>query len=56
MGTLAYNIAYNPPAADCTLTQILADALGVASLSGDAAPIFGALGSGVGIVAQLDGC
>jgi hypothetical protein len=56
MDILAYNIAYHPPAVDCTLTQILADTLGVASLSGDAAPIFGTLGSGVGIVAQLDGC
>jgi hypothetical protein len=41
---------------DCTLTNILSDALGIASLIPDAGPIFGVLDSAVGIVAQVEGC
>ncbi|KAH8670108.1 hypothetical protein BGZ60DRAFT_430580 [Tricladium varicosporioides] len=55
-GELKYTITYTPPAQDCTLLNVLASALGIASLVPDVGAIFGALGSGVGIVSQKDGC
>jgi len=53
---LAYVITYTPPAQDCSLLNILASALGVASLIPNVGPILGALGSGLGIVESLGGC
>jgi hypothetical protein len=52
----AYVITYTPPAQDCSLLNILASALGEASLIPDVGPILGALGSGLGIVESLGGC
>ncbi|KAH8645794.1 hypothetical protein BX600DRAFT_444350 [Xylariales sp. PMI_506] len=55
-GQLSYTITYTPPAQDCSLLNALADALGIASLVPDVGAIFGAMGSGVGIVESTDGC